>query len=199
MKRLFDIIFSCIGLVALFPVFLMISILIKIVDKNPVFFRGARIGRFGKPFKILKFRTMVVDAEKIGASSTPENDLRITKIGRFLRKYKLDELPQLINVLKGEMSFVGPRPQVPWAVELYTDEEKRVLLSIRPGITDYASIKFHNEGEVLKGSADPDKDYMDKIHPEKMRLAMEYAKNVSFKKDLEILFKTVSGILMGRY
>jgi len=135
-----------------------------------------------------------MNAEKIGASSTSEDDIRITGIGRFLRKYKLDELPQLINVLKGEMSFVGPRPQVKWAVDLYTPEERKVL-TVRPGITDYASVQFPNEGEILKGSADPDKDYMQKIHPEKMRLSLEYVKMQSFWIDTKIILQTIIKVI----
>lgn len=180
------------------PFLLVTSVLIKREDGGPIFYKGVRIGRFGKTFKMLKFRTMVTNAEQVGGTSTPEDDPRITRIGKFLRRYKLDELPQLINVLTGDMSFIGPRPQVPWAVELYSPEEKKVLLAIRPGISDYASIKFRNEGEILRGSKDPDKDYMEKIHPEKMRLAMKYAENASFKNDIEILFKTVSGVLRRR-
>ncbi|MDY6850576.1 MAG: sugar transferase, partial [Thermodesulfobacteriota bacterium] len=119
---------------------------------------------------------------------------RVTGIGRFLRNYKLDELPQLINVLKGDMSFVGPRPQIPWVVELYTPEEREAL-TVRPGITDYASLRFSNEGEILKGSLDPDKDYMEKIHPEKMRLAVEYVRTMSFPVDMRILLQTVKAVL----
>jgi lipopolysaccharide/colanic/teichoic acid biosynthesis glycosyltransferase len=190
LKFFFDVLASLVGLVLFSPVFLIMSWMIKCGDNGPVFYRGMRIGRFGKPFRIVKFRTMVADAEYIGASSTPENDPRITNIGRFLRKYKLDELPQLINVLKGEMSLVGPRPQVPWAVELYSEEGKK-LLSVRPGITDYASIKFRNEAEILKGSADPDKDYLEKIAPEKLRLGLEYINNRSLWLDIQIVFKTI--------
>ena len=138
---------------------------------------------------------MVVNADKKGASSTADDDTRLTKIGIFLRKYKLDELPQLINILKGEMSFVGPRPQVAWAVKLYSDEEKKIL-NVRPGITDYASIKFSNEGEILKGSSDPDKAYMEKIHPEKMKLGLQYAQNHSLWIDIKILYKTFITIIV---
>lgn len=191
LKRLFDIIFSCIGLIIVIPFMLMISILIKREDCGAIFYKGIRVGRHGKKFKILKFRTMVMDAENIGASSTPDDDYRITKIGKFLRKYKIDELPQLFNVFLGEMSFVGPRPQIPWAVELFSEEEKKILLNLRPGITDYASLKFSNEGEILKSSKDPDKDYMEKIHPEKMRLSLEYARKASVKEDLKIMIKTL--------
>ena len=137
---------------------------------------------------------MVQNAEQMGASSTADDDPRITKIGKLLRMYKLDELPQLLNVLKGEMSFVGPRPQVEWAVALYSNEERQVL-TLRPGITDYASLRFPNEGEILKGSKNPDQDYMEKIHPEKMRLSLEYVRIHSFWADMKIIFQTVVTIL----
>jgi len=137
---------------------------------------------------------MVVNAESMGASSTSEDDPRITRIGKCLRKYKLDELPQLINVLKGEMSIVGPRPQVQWAVDLYSPEEREILC-VRPGITDMASIRFANEEEILRGSADPDKDYMEKIHPEKMRMSLEYVRNRSFAGDMKVIGLTIGAIL----
>jgi lipopolysaccharide/colanic/teichoic acid biosynthesis glycosyltransferase len=193
MKRFFDLAVSAVGLLAIGPVLLWFALRIKREDGGPVFYRGERVGLHGETFRIFKFRTMVVDAEKLGASSTSDDDPRITRIGKLLRKYKLDELPQLINVLKGDMSFVGPRPQVKWAVDLYTEEERK-LLSIRPGITDYASLKFPNEGEILKGSKDPDKDYMEKIHPEKMRLSLEYVRNRSFWLDIKLIFQTVWAI-----
>lgn len=142
---------------------------------------------------MMKFRTMVMNADKIGGSSTPDDDPRLTGIGKFLRKYKLDELPQLFNVLLGDMSFVGPRPQVQWAVDLYTPEE-RLVLTVPPGITDYASVRFPNEGEILKGSTDPDKDYMEKIHPEKMRLSIEYIRSRSLWVDLKVIFQTLAAI-----
>ncbi|MBM4275496.1 MAG: sugar transferase, partial [Deltaproteobacteria bacterium] len=157
---------------------------------------GERVGLHGKPFRIFKFRTMVVNAEKIGGTSTGEDDPRITRIGKVLRHYKLDELPQLFNVLQGEMSLVGPRPQVPWAVKLYTPEQQRVL-TVRPGITDFASIVFKNEGEILSGSLDPDAEYLAKIHPVKMRLALDYVNNKSFFLDLKIILKTILTIFQS--
>lgn len=169
------------------------AFLIKKEDGGPVFYRGVRVGRYGKLFRIFKFRSMVVNADKIGGSSTPGDDPRITKVGSFLRKYKLDELPQLINVLLGDMSFAGPRPQVQWAVDLYTEKEKR-LLAVRPGITDYASIKFRNEAGILKGSTDPDKDYLEKIAPEKLRLGLEYVDNISLLTDIKIIFATIKSL-----
>lgn len=193
LKRLFDIVFSSAGILLLSPVLTISALLIYQEDKGPVFYRGVRVGKNGKHFKMLKFRTMVVDAEKLGGASTPEDDPRITRIGKHLRKYKLDELPQLINVLKGEMSFVGPRPQVPWAVELYNEEEK-LLLTLQPGITDYASIRFKNEAEILKGSKDPDKDYFEKIAPEKLRLSLEYARTHNVWIDIKLILITIKSI-----
>ena len=192
-KRLFDIIFSFFGLIIVSPILGVIAILIKISSPGPVFYKGERVGRYGKLFKIYKFRTMISDAEKAGIWSTSVNDPRLTKIGKFLKKYQIDELPQLINVLKGEMSLVGPRPQVPWAVELYNEEEK-TLLNLRPGMTDWASLWNFHEGEILKGSKDADKDYLEKIHPEKMRLALEYARHHSFWIDLKIILKTIIAV-----
>src|SRR5260370_9593645 len=178
MKRSFDLILSLLGLIILTPLLAALALLIKLDSPGTVFYRGVRAGRFGKPFRIFKFRTMVENAESLGPASTPEDDARVTRLGRFLRKYKLDELPQLLNVLRGEMSLVGPRPQVPWAVDLYTAEE-RTVLSIRPGITDYASVRFRNEGEILRNCENPDKEYFEKIHPEKMRLSLEYVRTQS--------------------
>lgn len=195
-KRIFDLIFSVLGIIIFSPLFLTMAILIKLDSRSPVFYRGARIGRNGKLFRIYKFRTMVTDAEKCAVSSTPENDPRLTKIGKFIRKYKVDELPQLFNIFKGEMSFVGPRPQVEWAVKTYNEEEK-LLLTVRPGVTDYASIKFYNEDEILRGSKDPDKDYMAKIHPGKMRLGLEYIRNHSILIDIKIILKTMK-LIFGR-
>jgi lipopolysaccharide/colanic/teichoic acid biosynthesis glycosyltransferase len=159
-------------------------------DGGPLFYRGKRVGLQGTPFGIFKFRTMVMNAEQLGASSTADDDPRITRVGAWLRRYKLDEVPQLINVLSGDMSFVGPRPQVQWAVDLYTTKEK-ALLSARPGITDYASLLFRNEGELLRGSKDPDKDYLEKIAPAKTRLGLIYVQTRSFWLDLKILVATV--------
>ena len=195
MKRSFDLILSLLGLIVLAPVFAAVAVAIKIESAGPVFYRGLRAGRYGKAFRIFKFRTMVVKAEALGSASTPEDDQRITRVGRFLRKLKLDELPQLLNVVRGEMSLVGPRPQVPWAVEQYTPEE-RTILKVRPGITDPASVRFRNEGEILRGSADPDKDYFEKIHPEKMRLSIEYVQKQSFLLDCKILVQTMAAVVV---
>jgi lipopolysaccharide/colanic/teichoic acid biosynthesis glycosyltransferase len=165
--------------------------MIKLTSKGPVFFRGIRIGKSGKPFRIFKFRTMVPGAEDLGGPSTPADDSRLTKFGKFLKKYQLDELPQLINVIKGEMSLVGPRPEVPFYINMMTEEEKKIISSIRPGITDLASLWNFHEGEVLKGSQDPEKTYMEKIRPEKIRLQIEYVKNRSFWLDIKIISRTI--------
>jgi lipopolysaccharide/colanic/teichoic acid biosynthesis glycosyltransferase len=193
LKRAFDFVLALVAIVLLSPIFLLITLLIKRDSEGPAIYKGVRVGKGGRPFKMMKFRTMVMNADKIGGSSTPDDDPRLTGIGKFLRKYKLDELPQLFNVLLGDMSFVGPRPQVQWAVDLYTPEE-RLVLTVPPGITDYASVRFPNEGEILKGSTDPDKDYMEKIHPEKMRLSIEYIRSRSLWVDLKVIFQTLAAI-----
>lgn len=156
-----------------------------------ILYRSTRIGKNGKPFTFYKFRTMVEGADKIGDLSTPEDDPRITKVGRLLRKYKLDELPQLWNVIKGDMVLVGPRPEVPKFVEKMTAEERKIILSVRPGITDLASLWDFNEAERLKGSKNPDKDYEEKIWPEKKRLQIQYIENKSLWLDIKILWKTL--------
>lgn len=195
-KRAFDVILSGAFLVLIFPLLLLLAAWVRIDSRGPVLYRGTRVGRGGTLFRMFKFRTMVVDAEKLGASSTPDDDPRLTAAGRILRRYKLDELPQLINVFRGEMSFVGPRPQVQWAVDRYTPEE-RALLSVRPGITDWASIKFHNEGRILRSSTDPDGDYLRLIEPEKTRLGLEYVRRRSLSTDVRIILQTVRVILTG--
>ena len=192
-KRVFDFVCSLLALICLSPLLGFVALRIWLFDKGPVFYRAKRVGLNGQLFFMYKFRSMVLNADRIGGSSTPDDDPRITPIGKFLRKYKLDELPQLINVLKGEMSFVGPRPQVKWAVDLYTPEERQVL-TVPPGITDYASVRFPNEGEILNGSTDPDKDYMEKIHPTKMRLSLEYVREQSFLVDLKVILQTAFAI-----
>lgn len=193
LKRLFDVTFSSIGLVVFSPLLLLIALLIKLDSPGPVFYRGVRVGRFGKPFRIFKFRTMVADAEKLGGPSTADDDPRITRAGKLIRKYKLDELPQLINVLKGEMSIVGPRPEVQMYVDMFTEEEKAIL-SVRPGMTDWASLWDIDEGAILAGSLDPEKTYMEKIRPEKIRLQLEYVRNHSFWVDLKIILKTLKSV-----
>lgn len=194
LKRLFDIIFSFFGLILTTSFLGLISLIIKLDSPGPVFYRGVRIGRFGKPFRMFKFRTMVVNADKIGGPSTSDDDPRLTKIGKFLRKYKLDELPQLINVLKGEMSFVGPRPEVPFYVNMFTEEEKKIL-TVKPGITDWASLFNPDEGAVLAGSADAEKVYMEKIRPRKIQRQLKYVKEHSLPKDLKIVLLTLKTVL----
>lgn len=194
-KRFFDFICSLIGLFVLSPFLFFIALRIKKEDHGPVFYRGERVGLHGELFRIFKFRTMVVDAEKLGASSTSDDDVRITRVGKLLRKYKLDELPQLINVLVGDMSLVGPRPEVKKFTDLYRDEEKAIL-AVRPGITDWASLWNSDEGALLKDSVDPDKDYMEKIRPEKIRLQLKYVREKSFWIDIKIIFLTLKTIII---
>jgi len=196
LKRLFDIVFSFLGLLVLSPLLLIIAILIKRDSKGPVFFRGIRVGRFGKPFRIYKFRTMVVNADELGGSPTADNDPRITKAGRFLRKYKLDELPQLLNVLKGEMSLVGPRPEVEEYVKLYGEEEKAIL-SVYPGMTDWASIENADEGAILAKSPDPQKIYREQIWPEKLKLQLKYVEEHSLWIDFKIILKTLKVVIFS--
>ncbi len=190
-KRLFDLITAAAGLLLLFPLFAVCALLVRRDSPGPVFYRGARIGRNGKPFYIYKFRSMMPDAEQRGGTTTSSEDARLTRTGRTLRKYKLDELPQLLNIVRGEMSWVGPRPQVAWAVARYRPEEKAVL-GLRPGLTDWASIHFHNEEEIIQqsGIADPDAAYLRLIHPEKMRLQLKYLHERSLWVDLCILYQT---------
>lgn len=189
-KRIFDIFFSFFGLIITFPLFLLIAFLIRRESPGPVFYRGERTGKDGKIFKIFKFRSMVLNAEKIGGPSTAEDDPRLLKTGKFLKKYQLDELPQLINVLKGEMSLVGPRPEVPSEIATYNEEEKQLLI-IKPGMTDWASLWNFHEGEILKGSKDPHQTYREKIKPKKIELGLKYVKNHSFLTDIEIIIRTI--------
>lgn len=188
-KRAFDLVAASLGLVVLSPIIGMISYRLWRQRDGPILYRGVRTGQGGRPFTIYKFRTMVTNAERIGGPSTANDDPRLTSVGLTLRRYKLDELPQLINVLKGEMSIVGPRPQVPQEVNGYTQEE-RLLLEVKPGITDWASLRFHNEGEILQGHADPDRAYAELIRPEKMRLGLEYVRRATLKDDLRIVLDT---------
>jgi lipopolysaccharide/colanic/teichoic acid biosynthesis glycosyltransferase len=190
LKRAIDMLVAFVGLAILSPILIAIAFWVKATSPGPILYRGIRIGKNGKAFEMLKFRTMVANADRIGGTSTADDDARLTVAGRFLRRFKLDELPQLINVLLGEMSFVGPRPQVEWAVKLYSPEEQH-LLSIRPGITDFASLRFRNEGEILRGSVDPDRDYLEKIAPHKIRLGLYYVRNYSFSIDAKILAATL--------
>jgi lipopolysaccharide/colanic/teichoic acid biosynthesis glycosyltransferase len=193
-KRLFDLFFTLLGLPFLLPLFFIIGLLIKLEDGGPIFFIQKRIGYKGKPFLMWKFRTMIVDAEKKGTLITIGKDPRITRVGYCLRKFKLDELPQLFNVLKGEMSLVGPRPEVEKYVMLYTPEQRQVL-NLIPGMTDPASIKYVNENEILAQAEDPERVYIEKVMPEKIKLNLEYAKTASCWRDFLVVIKTVLRIL----
>jgi lipopolysaccharide/colanic/teichoic acid biosynthesis glycosyltransferase len=190
MKRLFDVTFSSIGLIFLAPLFIAVALLIKLNSKGPVFFRQERIGKNFRSFRIYKFRTMVNDAEKTGPQITLSGDQRITKIGDYLRKLKIDEMPQLINVLKGDMSFVGSRPEVKKYVEMFqTDYEK--LLKIRPGITDPASIKYSKEEDILSSSENWEEEYIKKILPNKIKFSLQYVDNHNMITDLKIIMQTI--------
>ena len=194
LKRLLDLCASLVGLMVVFPIMVVIGLWIRLDSKGPMFYRGTRVGKGGKKFHMLKLRTMVINADHLGGPSTSDDDPRLTKAGKQIRRYNLDELPQLINVLKGDMSIVGPRPEVPEEVEQYTEEEK-ALLSVRPGMTDYASIEFNNEGEILRGSKDPHQAYREVIRPEKIRLGLEYVNTRSVYVDFKIIFKTLMILL----
>lgn len=195
MKRLFDFLVALFFSILFVPLWFFVACAIKIESKGPIFFRQVRVGKNGKEFRIFKFRTMVVDAEKKGLQITVGGrDPRITTVGYILRKTKLDELPQLFNIVIGEMSFVGPRPEVPRYVEMYSEEQKKVL-RVRPGITDIASIEYIDENELLKDAEDPEKMYIEKIMPDKLRLNLEYLSKRSFISDLGMIFKTVMKII----
>ena len=189
-KRIFDIVASGLGIIVLSPILIVIALIIKKESDGPVFFKQIRVGEKGKNFEILKYRTMVVDAEKLGRQITVGNDNRITKIGGFLRKYKLDELPQLINVFKGDMSLVGPRPEVPRYVEMYNEEQRKVL-DVKPGITDLASIRYRDENELLGTAEDPDDMYINTIMPDKLALNLEYINKSNVFFDIYIILKTI--------
>ena len=188
---MFDFLAALAGLVLIAPIFLAIALAIKLDSPGPVFYKGLRVGKQGKEFRMFKFRSMVQNADKIGGPSTAGDDPRLTRMGKFLKKFQLDELPQLINVIKGEMSIVGPRPEVPFYVDMMTPEERNVILSVQPGMTDWASLWNFHEGEILRGSADPEKTYQEKIRPEKMRLQMKYVRERNFLVDLNIILQTV--------
>ena len=194
-KRFFDLIMSSIGLIVLLPLFVIIAILIRINSRGEIFFRQTRVGLHGKEFKIHKFRTMITNAEQIGEKITIGNDNRITKRGSILRKTKLDELPQLIDVFYGKMSLVGPRPEVPEYVKLYPNEIKQIIFSIRPGITDYASIMMIDENIILSKSHNPKQCYIEEIMPQKLKYAVEYVKTRNFIIDIKIIFLTFGKII----
>jgi lipopolysaccharide/colanic/teichoic acid biosynthesis glycosyltransferase len=199
-KRLFDIISSGIGLIISIPFLVLVAIAIKFESPGPVFYRGERVGRKKKVFRIFKFRTMVQNADKIGGTSTSANDSRLTKVGKMIRSLKLDEFTQLINVFLVDMSIVGPRPQVKWAVDLYSGEE-RLVLDLRPGITDWASLYFNNEEEIIAASGikDPDEAYMKLIHPAKVKMQLAYFHHHNLLIDLEIIFATLLTLIITRF
>lgn len=194
LKRLFDIICSLLGVIILSPLFIVMAIIISVTSPGGVFFRGVRVGQHGKPFKIFKFRSMVKDAEGKGKWNVGDKDDRITPIGHFLRNTKIDELPQLINVLIGNMSFVGPRPELQYYVDMYTEEEKRILES-KPGITDWASITNFDQFEVFTKASDPDEAYLKYIRPLKLKLQLYYRDNNSFLSDIKIIFWTIYKVI----
>lgn len=195
-KRAMDIVLSACALAILWPLLLLIALAIWIDDPGPVFYRQVRVGRNGKTFRIFKFRSMVMDADKKGLAITVGRDSRITRVGAVLRKTKLDELAQLLNVLFGQMSFVGPRPEVPKYVELYTPYQRQVLL-VRPGITDYASIAYRNENDLLAGAPNPEAMYIKQIMPDKIELNMKYLREISPLADIRLILKTIVAVIKG--
>ncbi len=194
MKRLFDIIASALGLIVLSPLFLVLAVWIKVDSKGPVFYRQTRVGWHNKDFRIFKFRSMRVGSDRGSLVTIGGRDPRITKSGYYIRKYKLDEFPQLINVLIGDMSLVGPRPEVRHYVDYWTLDQMRVL-DVRPGITDPASIKFRNENELMAQAVDPEQYYINVIMQEKLRLYLEYVDNQSFLYDLRLIFDTLRVVI----
>ena len=195
-KRAMDIVLSACALAILWPLLLLIALAIWIDDPGPVFYRPVRVGRNGKTFRIFKFRSMVMDADKKGLAITVGRDSRITRVGTVLRKTKLDELAQLLNVILGQMSFVGPRPEVPKYVELYTPYQRQVLL-VRPGITDYASIAYRNENDLLAGAPNPEAMYIEQIMPDKIELNMKYLREISPLADIRLILKTIVAVIKG--
>jgi len=194
-KHAFDLVSAAVGLALVSPLFLLVALLTKCSDAGPVFFRQKRVGKGGQTFEIWKFRTMITDAEQQGGQLTVGDDARITRLGHWLRKFKLDELPQLINVLLGQMSLVGPRPEVPHYVDLYTPEQRKVL-ELLPGITDPASIRFRNESELLAGCNDPERYYVERIMPEKIQNNLQYAAEATLWSDLRVIAQTI--VKLGR-
>ena len=192
MKRLFDITASFFGILILSPLFIFISLWVGLSSKGGVFYKQIRVGRNNKDFKLYKFRSMRVNSDKQGLLTVGSKDSRITKAGYFIRKYKIDELPQLFNVLKGDMSFVGPRPEVRRYVDLYSEEQMKVL-SVRPGITDPASIKYRNENDLLSSASTPEEYYIQHIMPDKLKINIDYINKRTFVKDIKIIFQTIFG------
>lgn len=196
-KRLFDLTIATIGLLVLSPIFLTVAIIVWLTDGRPIWFRQFRVGLHEQHFEILKFRTMAQNSHATGLQVTVDGDSRITTLGRFLRRTKLDELPQLLNVLRGEMSLVGPRPEVPRYVAHYPLETKSLVLSVRPGITDNAAILYRNESEILANAADPERTYVEEVLPHKLTLYSNYVRSHSLNGDIAILLKTVAALFTG--
>lgn len=194
MKRLFDILSSGIGLVVLSPLFAVLAIWIKADSRGPVFYRQVRVGRGNKDFRLYKFRSMRPDSDKLGLITVGGHDPRVTRSGYYIRKYKLDELPQLINVFVGDMSIVGPRPEVRKYVDMYTPGQMRVL-SVRPGITSLASIRYRNENEILAASDDPDRCYIEQVMPDKLAIDLEYVDRATLWDDICLIFSTFKEII----
>ena len=194
MKRLFDIIASGMGLICLSPLFFVFSIWIKCDSQGPVFYRQVRVGRGNKDFSLFKFRSMRPDSDKLGLITVGGRDPRVTRSGYYIRKYKLDEFPQLINVFLGDMSLVGPRPEVRKYVEMYTPEQMKVL-SVRPGITSLASIRYRNENDILAAAEDPDKCYIEQVMPDKLAIDLEYVKQATLLNDIRLIFSTFKEII----
>ena len=193
-KRLFDLLLAALGLLLLAPLLLLVALWIKLDSRGPVLFRQERVGRFGRPFLIHKFRTMRVEAPALGPQITVGADARITRAGRWLRASKLDELPQLWDVLRGAMSLVGPRPEVPRYVALYPAELRELVLSVRPGITDPASLRFRHESELLARAADPEREYVEVVLPAKLRLAADYVRQAGLLADLRLILATLGAL-----
>lgn len=192
MKRLFDITASFLGIIILSPLLIFIGLWVGLSSKGGVFYKQIRVGKNNKDFKLYKFRSMRVNSDKQGLLTVGSKDSRITKAGYFIRKYKIDELPQLFNVLKGDMSFVGPRPEVRRYVDLYSKEQMKVL-SVRPGITDPASIKYRNENDILSSQSNPEEYYIQHIMPDKLKINIDYINKRTFIKDIKIIFQTIFG------
>ncbi len=194
MKRAFDIIASGLGLICLSPLFVVLAVWIKCDSKGPVFYRQVRVGRDNKDFHLYKFRSMRPDSDKLGLITVGGHDPRVTRSGYYIRKYKLDEFPQLINVFLGDMSLVGPRPEVRKYVNMYTPEQMRVL-SVRPGITSLASIRYRNENDILAAAEDPDKCYVEQVMPDKLSIDLEYVTKANFWNDIKLIFSTFKEII----
>lgn len=195
MKRTFDIVASGLGLIILSPVFIILAVWIKADSRGPVFYRQVRVGRKNRDFRLFKFRSMRPDSDKLGLITVGGHDPRVTRSGYYIRKYKLDELPQLINVFIGDMSLVGPRPEVRKYVDMYTPKQMRVL-SVRPGITSLASIRYRNENDILAAAADPDRAYIERVMPDKIAIDLEYVDRATLWNDIKLIFSTFREIIV---